>query len=196
MNKQRTMAASVVIMTLSCAASALAQQHPEVPETGLFEIEKKRSHVKKAEILDKLSWAIISLINPNSRYRPVPLYGYPASSLEDEKLLGAILPYVAQRGIKVAKLTSAGKGRYDGQAVLFLGKKDRPWSDTDLIEAWKMIASTKSSGKGSMIAFSRPIRGHLFGGKETPPVVELVTSRDLWPTDVSPEANQSGIGEG
>ena len=185
MNKQKIKGLLVVVTTLACAASALAQ-HPNTPDTDLFEIGKNRSYISEAKIPDKLSWAIISLINPYSKYRSVPLYGYPAAYLQDDEILGAILPSVAKGVVKVAIVTFSEKGRYDGQAVLFHGNENQLWDDTDIIEAWKTITSTEESGGKNMIAFSRPIRDHLFGDKEAPPVLELVASQELWPTDSSP----------
>ena len=67
------------LMALACVVPASAQSD-RLSDNGVeFRIGEIESLVTTATIIDKFIWAGISLIKPDSRHKPVPLYGYRAS---------------------------------------------------------------------------------------------------------------------
>ncbi len=194
MNGRRTIGASVLgaLMVLACVVPSSAQS-----QTPGFTLGEKESPVTRATIADKFLWVGISLINRDSRYRPVPLYGYPASSLQDDGILEMILPEIVDNAVRTARVTpsSSGKDEYRGRAILYSGSgnnfQSREEELRDLLDAWRMVTST---GNDDLIAFSRPIRDDVFGG-EPPPEYELMTRPELWAAgsgnDFSPDERES-----
>lgn len=191
MNRQ-AIGASVLgaIMALACVVQASAQ--------SAFRIGGNESLVTTATTTEKFIWAGISLINPDSEYKPVPLYGYPISSLQNEQVLRAILPGIVDDTVRTARLTRSGEDEYHGQAILYSGEGNyfqsgREWED--LLAAWRMVTSTETSGNDDLIALTRPIRDNVFRNGEIPPMYELITGRDLWEAgarnDSSPDGSES-----
>lgn len=196
----RTVGASVLgaIMALACVVPSSAQSQG-LPDPGVgFTLGETETPVTRATIADRFLWVGISLINRDSRYRPVPLYGYPASALQDDGILRMILPEIVGDTVRTARLTpsSSGEDEYRGRAILYSGSvndfQNREEELRDLLNTWRMVTST---GNDDLIAFSRPIRDDVFGGGEPPREHELMTRQELWAAgsgnDFSPDGRES-----
>lgn len=187
---RRAIGASVLgaLMALACVVPASAQSD-RLSDNGVeFRIGENESLVTTATITDKFIWAGISLIRPDSRHKPVPLYGYRASDLQDEEVLRIILPGIVNGTVRTAKITPSpsGEGEYRGRAILYSGEGNHFQSEEEweyLLAAWRTVTSTETSGSDDLIALSRPIRDNMFrvfGDGEIPPMHELITGQELW----------------
>ena len=200
MNRRAIKASGLgAVMALVCVAELSAQhQHSSdslerfpdttqieiMPGHGWFRLDPSPSLVTTATIIDKFTWAGVSLFDPHSRYKPVPVYGYPMSSfalLDEEtrnQLLISILPSVANNTVQIARLTPSEEGQYQGRAILYSGGGDDSRSDA-LLEAWRAVEG--HLGEGDLIGFSRPIRAEAFGDENVlQSYEELSTGQGLW----------------
>lgn len=167
------------LMALACVVPASAQSDNGVG----FTLGENQSLVTEARITDKFIWAGISLINPYSIYKPVPLYGYPVSSLQNEEILRSILPGIVNNTVRTARLTPSGEDEYLGRAIRYWGEGNYSQSEEeweDLFDAWREVTFPETSENDDLIAFSRPIRDRVFGDEGPPPVYELITGQEIW----------------
>lgn len=198
----RVIGASVLgaIMALVCVVPSSAQSQG-LPDPGVgFTLGETETPVTEATIVDRFIWVGISLINRDSRYRSVPLYGYPVSFLQDDEILRMILPGIVDDTVRTARLTPSpsGENEYRGRAILYSGNGNDFQSEEglrSLLDAWRSVTSTGTSGNDDLIAFSRPIRVDVFGGGEPPREHELMTRQGLWAAgsgnDFSPDGRES-----
>lgn len=135
------------------------------------------SDVHPATVTDRLLWTGISLINPQSKKKPVFIYGYELSKL-DEETVAELLSEAAASNIKIAilKPSSKGGGTYEGKAVHIPNGLPEP----DLGALGDNTAWRASSGR--LVALSRPLHG--FSGKAEER--EFVAKPGFWPS-VAPE---------
>ena len=131
--------------------------------------------VRPAKLSDKLIWAGISLVNPESQNKPTFLYGYKISELQIE-IITKWLDEAKRREYPIAKLDPTGDvdDFYEGAAI----SKDEfaasgmYMSSTELLE-WN---------DESIIAFPQPFDGEY---------IEFVAKPGFWP--FYPEADHAAV---
>ena len=135
------------------------------------------SKVHPATVTDRFLWTGISLINPQSKKKPVFIYSYELSRL-DEQTVAEMLSEAAAGNIKIAILRPSprGDGTYEGRAVPI--PRGLPEPDPDILgdnTSWR-------ASDGRLVALSRPLHG--FSGKVEER--EFVAKPGFWPS-VAPE---------
>lgn len=161
------------------------------------------SEVHPVTIADRLLWAGISLINPQSDRKPVFIYSYELSKL-DKKIVTELLSEAAAGNIRIAilKPSPKGDGTYEGKAVHILsslpdpdldalGDDDTSWrageheSDSRFVELSRPLYGfsdvQRRLSAAPRVALSRPL--HDFSG--TAEVQEFVAKPGFWPSVVS-----------
>lgn len=131
------------------------------------------SEVHPVTIADRLLWAGISLINPQSDRKPVFIYSYELSKF-DEETVAEMLSKAAAGNIRIAilKPSSKGDGTYEGKAVHIPNGLPEP--DLDILgdnTAWR-------ASDGRLVALSRPLHGFSGHAEER----EFVAKPEFWPS--------------
>ena len=87
----------IVSMVLGWTTRIAADNHNSDPaETPpAIEFANPPTVIDRAGILQKLLWAVITVINLEDEYRLIPLYGYPISTMNEDAQLGALTEAVA-----------------------------------------------------------------------------------------------------
>ena len=137
-----------------------------------FEIEPvgPRKLIPQANFANRLAWAGISLINPDSSSRPIPLYGYYVSELatpegsdrDSDSILSGILQEAAEGGVKLVMISppAVGEENYVGQVLRILREGDTN-GDENVLDAWRNFRENYELQDDSLIALSRPLSGDL-----------------------------------
>lgn len=157
-----------VLLVLGVLWPAHAQ---ELVLVGNIEIQPigPRKYIPEAGFVNKLTWAGISLINPDSDSKPIPLYGYSISDLDDGSNTGSahnyiiseILSEAASGGINLVMITppTGDDGQYIGQ-VLNVPRNGQA-EEGDILDAWNEFNSTYNAEGDKLLALPKPLRDDL-----------------------------------
>ncbi len=147
----------------------------------------KPNDVDRATLPRKLLWAGISLINPDERYKLVPLFGYSISNLDEkwsEEHLGNVLAKVEAGSVRLAILkldavASDSGNTYKGQGIQVSSKKNSNFPVYTQAQVSNFLkANSIDISYKDMIAFSQPLSDVDF--KE-----EFIANSTLWANDSS-----------
>ena len=124
--------------------------------------------IDRAGVLQKLLWAVITVINLEDEYKLIPLYGYPLSTMSEDTQIEALTEAVAGN-VNVAILCpspGAGNAQGDEAELVFMGQGIRvSGNESDvadlerLRERWAAFKSDTIDTlcDEALVAFTRPL---------------------------------------
>ena len=132
------------------------------------------SRVHPAALGDRLLWAGISLINPDSKKKPVFLYSYELSKLNPNVRVWLCSEAAAGRlDIAILKHAPMGDGQYEGQIVQVPSNMPNSPDADDFCEDYENSGDRR-------VALSRPLQERLRGDA---PEQEFVAKPGFWSPD-------------
>lgn len=184
----------LLVLSLACGwpASAVAQT-PTSELTGsapVIGFAGPPQELDPASVPKKLLWAWTMLINPTNRHKPIPLYGYPMSALNEDVIVDA-LSVAAAGNVHIARLcervSPAGSETderiFDGRGLRVASTTDDTTRQRRLEEAWTAFQSAMHCADGNhpvIIAFTRPLDIDRAGSVSIPDAMEFVAWPGLW----------------
>ena len=183
---------AILSMTIGLSAPIVAQDLTPglTSNTPSIDFTGPPEELEPASVPKKLLWAWTMLINPGNRNKPIPLYGYPLSSLDDDMTLGALSAAAAGR-VHIARLCSrvstaepdTNERIYDGQGLQITGSPDDTTQSGSLADAWTTFRRNHNrcdDGAEEILAFTRPLDVRRAYSANVPEVMEFVAWPGLW----------------
>lgn len=166
-----TIRALILSMVLGWTTRIAADNHSsDLAETPpAIEFVSPPTAIDRAGILQKLLWAVITVINPEDKYKLIPLYGYPISTVNEDTQLGALTEAVAGNvnvailcpspGTENAQGDEAGPV-FMGQGIRISGNESDVGNPERLREPWTAFRDDTIGAlcDEALIAFTRPLR--------------------------------------
>ena len=175
--KEWLIGALILLVIASCASPAISQEGPvQSPVDRGIEVATQRTPITRATPLRNALAFVTLLINPKDDYKPVPLYGYRISGLDNQTLQNALAAAAAGNAhVAIVDQRSDDDSNYTGRAVRI---SPEPGSTSNERPRTTLPASqtnycTVLDIDNCMIAFTRPLRNQEIQQK-------FITKADLW----------------
>ena len=173
----RTSALSMVLFGAVQAIAQPADDHSAETGTRVQIPVERPIEVERATLFNKLRWAGLVFVNPDSTYDLVPLFGYSISRISDHRLGDALAAAMAG-DVRIALLNPRSTGSDSGSDNVFEGRgvqiADGIDNEQQLLEAWSSFRASTNVQDDAIIAFTRPLLG--LEAEE-----EFVATARLWP---------------
>ena len=169
---------SVVIATL--AMPAIGQ---ELTSTPLLDFAKEATPITRANAVTNVLATATLLANLKDEHKPVPLYGYEISGLDEKMLSSALfLAAVGKVHVAVVEPSSNAENLYKGKAIK-VSLKAEPKQLSEVVKA----AFKETAKSEAYIAFTRPLR-------DKTAVAKFITTPQLWSNPApSTSASMTGV---
>lgn len=179
------MHALVLIVFLAWTTQIIAEDDDNNMGNAKLHILKSPIEVDRATFRKKLHWAVMSLINPDDRYKLVPLFGYTKSHIGYTKSdikdnLNGLLVEATAGNVRLAivspRRSESGNIDYEGQGLVVLetlahvnaGSVPVQWVDENIDSLYQRLQE-----QDILLALTRPLR-------DIEPKEEFVAGLDLW----------------
>lgn len=157
--------AFALVLIVSSVTPVIAQEAQPQPEPAV-EIAQDATPVTRATIATNALAITTLLFNPTDANKPIPLYGYQISDLQ-ESTLSAALDLAARGRVHVALVNESDEDEStQGRAV-------RVSANARSVDRVRAIQTASTSSAPSLIAFTRPLRN-----REA--VARFITTPSLW----------------
>ena len=175
------MHALVLIVFLAWTTQIIAEDDDNNMGNAKLRILESPIEVDRATFLKKFHWAVMSLINPDDRYKLVPLFGYTKSDIEGN--LNDLLSEATAGNVRLAivsprrpKSGNIDMDIYEVQGLVVLetlahvnaGRVPVQWVDENIDSL-----SQRLQEQDMLLALTRPLR-------DIEPKEEFVAGLDLW----------------
>ena len=179
------MHALVLIVFLAWTTQIIAEDDDNNIGNAKLRILESPIEVDRATFRKKLHWAVMSLINPDDRYKLVPLFGYTKSDIEsnlNDLLINDLLIEATAGNVRLAivspRRSESGNidmDIYEGRGLVVLetlahvnaGSVPVQWVDGNIDSFSQQLQEQ------DMLALTRPLR-------DIEPKEEFVAGLDLW----------------
>jgi len=173
--KQLATRVSILMIVVLWTLRAVAQPDAEIDADHDLLSVYRPVEVEPATPFNKLLWASISIIKPDSEFARTPLFAYSISELPADQI-GAVLAASVRGGVRIAIVghrgSDSGSGHsdvYDARGVHIANIADAERLSTQ----WPTFRQNIVVGDNEFLAFSRPLHGR-------EPAAEFVAPTRLW----------------